>query len=463
MINFDYENLQFLESKEKEIEFKVYFKQNEDYPISINSLFAEISAIENIYYKNELLDAIYLYTKVKPNDELIILGKDSYPIKKSTQLVDNILDFENNINTFCNYHEIISIKPSKRVLEMNYLLYIYNQVHNTNFELIGKKSDNITPPRLARTYREYKNDTKYKHNDDLLLKHAFKFIIKSLNIPIYKKFYTFLNIYLKENEISYQTFDQFVKNYIRNTRKNKKDYIDFAIIGCFRKAISQYSYFFKNDEKIYSKYGNIYESSRKYFSNRLMNLDRPIIAVVKPDGKFKVFCINHLIDKRHNANNIILSKYNKNSPGLFELTVVMGFIALFIRLGREGAEHKMRMAIYETEYENAQLRNEILKNTVNKNNEDRAEATLKLKKFLTDPKNKLDISAEEIKNFLDPSEILDFYDKFLDEHDLIFDYSNNNFGLIDLKKQKEETHKKIMDLVLESDFSLQLALGRIRY
>lgn len=192
-----------------------------------------------------------------------------------------------------------------------------------------------------------------------------------------------------------------------------------------------------------------------------MHYHRPIVATVNEDGKFKIFCINHLVDELNNSNNLKLTKFEKNSPALFAISVLLGLIALFVRLGREGAEHEMRMAIYKKELENAELKNQILTDEVE---------NIKIRKIrdltflLKNETNILppDYKQNDIKEVADLDEILNLYEDFVNKEDLTFDYSNSPYGLIEFNKIKKSVHEEIKDIFFSKDFLMEIATGQIR-
>lgn len=273
MFEFDYEKLEFKEEKENKFNFDIVFKQNEDKPLSMNVFSNKICAIENIYYKDTLIKALYLYTKEYPNTELVILGSDSYPVKANKQFTNNIIDFNDNIDLFCNYHEIISNNPSIEVLEMNYLLHTYNLIHKYYIEMYGHRSIEILPHHISREYRLYKNDKKYKVNINLLLKRTCDWILDSLihfkkSDNFKKSIKSSINNFISDQEISYKTFSNFI-DFLNNEEKYKDESIDWDIIECLKKTFSYYAYCFYEDTKKngnrYSIRGDINRASKKLF------------------------------------------------------------------------------------------------------------------------------------------------------------------------------------------------------
>lgn len=334
--------------------------------------------------------------------------------------------------------------------------------------MYGHRSIEILPHHISREYRLYKNDKKYKVNINLLLKRTCDWILDSLihfkkSDNFKKSIKSSINNFISDQEISYKTFSNFID--FLNEEKYKDESIDWDIIECLKKTFSYYAYCFYEDTKKngnrYSIRGDINRASRKNFSNKLMHYHRPIVAAVNEDGKFKIFCINHLVDELNNSNNLKLTKFEKNSPALFAISVLLGLIALFVRLGREGAEHEMRMAIYKKELENAELKNQILTDEVE---------NIKIRKIrdltflLKNETNILppDYKQNDIKEVADLDEILNLYEDFVNKEDLTFDYSNSPYGLIEFNKIKKSVHEEIKDIFFSKDFLMEIATGQIR-
>lgn len=162
------------------------------------------------------------------------------------------------------------------------------------------------------------------------------------------------------------------------------------------------------DKKLITQYNEV-------FFDTFKELKKPTIAIITNE-EIKIICLNHLLDYENNRNTIKLTKFSKNSPGLFELSVVLGFISLFLNESRREAEHQIKMAILEEELETAKI---------NK--------SLALRNFLKEQNKTID------KNKVDIDLIVDVYKEFLDrdETNMIFNIDNPYIerNLLDLKKQ----------------------------
>lgn len=334
--------------------------------------------------------------------------------------------------------------------------------------MYGHRSDEILPHHVSREYRTYNNDKKFKDNVNLLLVQTFNWIIDSLisseKKDFRKRIKLMINSTISDHELSYRFFSRFLDDLDYELRKNN-ELLDWNIIECLKKTFSYYIYcFYENTKKYGNRYsirGDINKASRKNFSNKLVHYHRPIVAAVSEDGKFKIFCINHLVDELNNSNNLKLTKFEKNSPALFAISVLLGLIALFVRLGREGAEHEMRMAIYKKELENAELKNEILSNTL----EDVKKRKIRNLTFLlmNETKSKTPHYEEtEINEITDLDEILNLYEDFIAKEDLLFNYKDTAYELVQFDTIKKSVYEQIKEIFFDKDFIVGITTGQIR-
>lgn len=420
--NFNFGTLQFDEEKNN---FIVKIKQNEEDFISLWTISKIINDFSYINHKYEMLRALSILLSEENQedykDKLVIFDRN-FPFDYMNNYIENSFSIKSDMDLIHRLGVINSFSPNLDVSIVNFLSFSFKTINTFLYHKVDKT---IAIRRMKTMYSAY---TRAGGLNKIIA--WFSEEIRNITnyqslTPIQRNF---------ENSDT-DTKDGYIRRIdtLKASTSENKEFIS-SYLGTIKKCID---YYFDNLYKIenvanYSSDKKNIEFYNKKFFKIFSELQRPTIGIIEGEN-IKLICINNLIDALYNDNNIKLKRFEKNSPGLFEVSVVIGFIALFLKESREDAEHQLRMSILETRYEEAKL--------------DKATA---LKRFL----NEQSVKNTEVTNDID--KIVTIYEDFLEreETNLIFDITNpyikNN--LLDLKK---ELLQKAIDTMFDGEINIE--------
>ena len=245
--------------------------------------------INNIYYKNEIINTVrnLLKTGISPKD--IFIFNKSFSVEKKYYHIrtGKIKISAPSIKQLYYLGLPFSLKPNKQTILMNLFFQGYKEVYticNDNSVNIPKTGDT-----LQKLYRDSKSNKINSLIDHIL------FIIKECNqlTPTTKM----------------ESVNKKIKNKLANLDK------DYKYINALDLKDSD---FLKNEN--IKKY-----DSFEYFFNKL---DRPVVAV-KEGNTVRIICYDFIVKSKYNSSNprfLETNKVSQNSPLFFLLSLSVTFL-----------------------------------------------------------------------------------------------------------------------------------------
>ena len=353
--------------------------------------------------------------------KLVIFDKN-FPFDNMNSYTENNFSIKSNMDLIHKLGVVNSFTPNLDIAIVNFLSFSFKSINTFLYHRIDKT---IPIRRMQTMYSAY---TRAGGLSKIIAWFAEE--IKSIT-----KYESLTTIQRNFEASNTDTKDGYMKRIdaLKSSVSENKEFIS-SYLEIIKTCIL---YYFDNLYKIeniptYINDTNNIKSYNKKFFKIFLELQRPTIGIIQDDN-IKLICINNLIDALYNNNNIKLKLFEKNSPGLFELSVVIGFIALFLKESREEAEHQLRMSILETKYVEAKI--------------DKARA---LKRFLSEQSIKKTEATDDI------NKIVTIYEDFLEreETNLIFDIDNPYIksSLLELKK---DLIQKAIDTMFDGEISIE--------